>query len=244
MKEQKDAYGVEMWDYFQGKESFEVIERDDGYLDISSELKVYFSEYPDWPDYYKEAMPYIRGRVLDVGCGAGRICLYLQEKGHEVVGIDNSPKAIDVCQQRGVEDARLCSITQVGQHLGIFDTIVMLGNNFGLFGNFKRSRWLLRRFWKMTSPEGRIVAESNDPYQTEDPDHHWYHNYNRQRGRMGGQVRMRVRHKKLIGDWFDYLLVSKKEMKMILEGTGWQATRFIDSEGSMYITVIEKTEIP
>ena len=27
---------------------------------------------------------------------------------------------------------------------------------------------------------------------------------------------------KIIGSWFDYLLVSRKEMEAILDGTGWE----------------------
>ena len=160
---------------------------------------------------------------------------------HEVVGIDNSPKAIEVCKLRGVIDARVCSITQINAELGTFDSILMMGNNFGLFGSFKRARWLLRRLRNLTSPQGRIIAESNDPYQTDDPDHLEYHDLNRQRGRLSGQIRLRVRHHKYIGQWLDYLMVSKDEMTQILNGTGWQVTHFIDSDSPTYIAVIEKT---
>ncbi len=57
---------------------------------------------------------------------------------------------------------------------------------------------------------------------------------------MPGQLRIRVRFRKFIGDWFDYLLVSKKEMQEILKGTGWKVKKFIDSEKSIYIGIIEK----
>ncbi|NQT82293.1 class I SAM-dependent methyltransferase, partial [bacterium] len=75
-----------------------------------------------------------RGKVLDIGCGAGRNSLYLQQKGLDVLGIDLSPLAIMVCQLRGFKKARVMSITEVDSRLGTFDTIVMYGNNFGLFG--------------------------------------------------------------------------------------------------------------
>jgi 2-polyprenyl-3-methyl-5-hydroxy-6-metoxy-1,4-benzoquinol methylase len=38
-------------------------------------------------------MQFVKGRVLDVGCGAGRHSLYLQEKGFDVLGTDISPLA-------------------------------------------------------------------------------------------------------------------------------------------------------
>jgi hypothetical protein len=35
-------------------------------------------------------------------------------------------------------------------------------------------------------------------------------------------------------------LVSKEEMKAILQGTGWHVRQFIDSEGANYAAIIEK----
>ena len=51
---------------------------------------------------------------------------------------------------------------------------------------------------------------------------------NEKRGRMPGQIRIRIRFKKYIGDWFDYLLVSKGQMKDILKGTGWKVRKYME----------------
>jgi hypothetical protein len=121
----------------------------------------------------------------------------------------------------------------------VFDTVVMLGNNFGLFASKAKARRLLRRFHGLTSERGRIVAETRDIYQTDDPAHLAYHERNRQRGRMGGQIRMRVRHRQLKTPWFDYLMVSRDELEDLLAGTGWHLARTLDS-GDLYVAVIEK----
>ena len=81
---------------------FEIIERDDGYITAMS-LKFYFSEYEDWPLVEKKALTFVKGRVLDIGCGVGRHILYLQRKNFKVLGIDNSPLSIKVCKLRGVK---------------------------------------------------------------------------------------------------------------------------------------------
>jgi SAM-dependent methyltransferase len=242
IKPEQDAYGQELLAFMQGEEVHEIIEREDRFIDASSDSPaVYFSEFSDWPKIEQEAIQYAQGRVLDVGCGAGRVCLYLQEKGLEVLGIDNSPLAIEVCKQRGVENLSLTPLSQVSSRLGIFDTVIMFGNNFGLFESFAKAGHRLRKFIRLTSPQARILAESNDIYQTEDPDHLAYQAFNRQRGKMPGQIRLRVRHRKTIGRWFDYLMVSKDEMQTIVEGTGWQIEGFIDtSESPIYITVLKK----
>ena len=92
----------------------------------------------------------------------------------------------------------------------------------------------------MTSGQGRIIGETLDPYGTTNPLHLDYHERNRQKSRMSGQVRIRVRFRKYVGQWFDYLFVSKEEMEDILEGTGWGVKRYMDSDGPVYIAVIEK----
>src|SRR5207249_3713127 len=102
MNDDQDAYGQEVYDYLQGEKGCEIVERDDGFFDAASGPLAYFAGYRQWPSHYKKAMRYVRGRVLDIGCGAGRHALYLQEQGCEVVGIDISPLAIEVCRRRGL----------------------------------------------------------------------------------------------------------------------------------------------
>jgi SAM-dependent methyltransferase len=45
----------------------------------------------------------ITGLVLDVGCGTGENALYLAERGHDVVGIDGAPTAIDKARTKAKE---------------------------------------------------------------------------------------------------------------------------------------------
>ena len=58
---------------------------------------------------------------------------------------------------------------------------------------------------------------------------------------MSGQIRLRVRYKAHASPWFDYLFVSKDELRNILAGTGWAVARFVDEpDNSRYIAVMEK----
>jgi len=239
MKPEEDAFGQALLAYHSRRESLEIIERDDGYVD-AIETGIYFSGYEDWDPFVKKALELVKGRVLDVGCGAGRHSLYLQEKGFDVLGIDISPLAIEICKLRGLKKAKVMSIEEVDFKPSSFDTIIMMGNNFGLFGGFRKARRLLKRFHKMTSMNALIIAATRDPYGTTNLAHIEYHEFNRQKGRMGGQVRIRVRFQKYATKWFDYLMVSKGEMKEILGETGWKVKEFIDSDGPNYIAVVEK----
>jgi len=185
-------------------------------------------------------MQFVKGRVLDVGCGAGRHSLHLQEKGFDVVGIDISPLAVKVCRLRGLKKTRVMPIEATDFEQGSFDTVIMMGNNFGLFGSFEKARRLLKKFRRITYEDALIIASSRDPYQTGNPAHLHYHRLNKKKGRMSGQVRIRIRYEKYIGKWFDYLMVSREEMKQILIETGWEITEFLNSEGPHYIAAITK----
>lgn len=240
MNKFQDAFGELLLSCFQGNESLEIIEREDGFIEAGYGDR-YFTAYEDWPSHQVTAMKYVSGRVLDVGCGAGTHSIFCQEQGCRVLGIDISPGAIQVSRKRGLRHSRVMSITQVGASLGVFDTILMLGGNFGTLGNSKRARRLLKRLHRMTTPTARIIAESRDPYLTTESVHRAYHKENRRRGSMAGQVRIRARFKHLKTPWFDYLFVSKEEMAQILNDTGWGVEQFLDSGGAGYIGVLSKS---
>lgn len=69
-------------------------------------------------------------RVLDVGCGAGRLSLYCARLASEVVGVDFSDQAIDLARA----GADICSLTNVqfkvgeaSELAGRFDVIMLVG---------------------------------------------------------------------------------------------------------------------
>ncbi len=234
----EDAFGSALRDFTEGRGGEEIIERDDGMITLSAAAEHYFEE-PAGHD--REVLDHVHGRVLDVGAGAGRIALYLQQRGHDVVAIDVSPLAVEVMRMRGIADGRRMPLRDVNRkELGTFDSVVMMGNNFGLFGERSRARRLLRRLDRMTSKGAVIVAQSRDPYQTTDDFHFAYQEQNRQRGRMAGQLRIRVRYKIMKTPWLDYLLVSPTEMADIVAGTGWRIREVVGTDSPDFTAIIEK----
>jgi SAM-dependent methyltransferase len=241
VREEQDAYGHLVLDYLEGRyRPREMVERDDGFLEAGIGPASYFEPVGRWPAVERRGLRFVRGRVLDAGVGAGRVALELQRRGHEVVGIDVSPLAVEVARRRGVRDARVLPFERVDESVGPIDTVVMYGNNFGLFGSGPRTRRLLRRLQRLTTSRGRIVAGSRDPSVTDDPAHLAYQEHNRSRGRMPGQLRIRVRHRNHTTPWFEYLIVSPAEQAELVEGTGWHVARLLQDDDPYYVAVIEK----
>jgi cyclopropane fatty-acyl-phospholipid synthase-like methyltransferase len=122
------------------------------------------------------AIKHAKGKILDIGAGAGRVSLHMQKKGFDVTALDNSPLAIKVCRKRGIKKAIVRPIEDIWLFKpATFDTALMFGNNFGLFGSFKKAKTLLKKLHKITAPDALILAESNDVYRTTNPVHLSYH---------------------------------------------------------------------
>jgi SAM-dependent methyltransferase len=234
-----DAYGREILNCHKGVSTYEIVERDDGFIDIGSALP-YFQEFENWPPHERQAIERARGPILDIGCGAGRVALYLQNRAHRVLAIDNSPLAVKVAKLRGVKAARVLSIEEIQRLRDKFGTIVLYGNNFGLFGGMTKARRLLTAMHRITTPDALIIAAATDPYRTRDPAHLSYHQRNRDRGRMAGQIRLRIRYRQFCGHWFDYLFASQDEVHSITEGTGWLISDIVESQGAGFVTIPKK----
>jgi SAM-dependent methyltransferase len=185
-------------------------------------------------------MRFVRGRVLDLGCGAGRVGLHVQSRGHDVVGIDVSAIAVEVARQRGLVDVRpgtLDTAVRAGER---FDTILLLGNNVGLLGGEREGRRMLRKLAGIANDGGRMLAGSYDPYDGASELARSYQARNRARGRMGGIERVRVRYRQFATPWYDVLFASREELTGLVEGTGWITSRFVD-EGPGYVAVLDQT---
>lgn len=246
MKVSQDAYGQQLLAQHNSQTaSVEIIERDDRFIDTGSEAGLYFRDYKQWSPRERRAIKLAKGGILDIGCGAGRHSLYLQQKGFDVTGIDISPGAVKVCKLRGLKKAFVRPIGDVDKFKpDSFDTVLMLGNNFGLFGSAEGAKLILKKLYRITSRDARIVAGTRNPYKTSDPNHLQYHRLNKKRRRLAGQIRMRVRFGRTVGEWFDYLFVSPEEMEDVLSDTDWQVERFIAPEEANYFAVIRKISSP
>lgn len=92
----------------------------------------------------------------------------------------------------------------------------------------------------MTSLEARIIAVTSEVGVTDVPEHLEYHARNRAQGKPAGQVRIRVRYKRYVRPWIDLLMVTKDELRQLLDGTGWELRKTIEGELGLYVAIIDK----
>jgi tellurite methyltransferase len=81
--------------------------------------------------FEKAALPYLRGRVLDLGCGLGNLGIEAARRGSEVVAVDASETAIKRIKNVALaENLRLDAIqAEIGRWpiAGRFDTVIAIG---------------------------------------------------------------------------------------------------------------------
>ena len=120
-----------------------------------------FRSYNEMPRLEKKALQLSKGKVLDVGCGAGSHSLYLQnDKNLEVTSIDISENAILACQLRGLKNAKTQNVLDLENEK--FDTILLLMNGTGIFGTLAETTKFLQKLKSLLTPNGQILIDSSD----------------------------------------------------------------------------------
>jgi SAM-dependent methyltransferase len=161
------------------------------------------------------------------------------DRGLDVVALDVSAGAVEVCRRRGIEDVFHGTVDDfAGTQL--FDSFLVLGNNLGLIGSPDGARRFFATLKRLARPGAVLVGGCLDPYQTDNPDHLAYHELNRARGRLPGQVTIRTRYKRLATEWFDLLWMAVDELSQLCEPCGW---RIVDTlPGTIYAVVLEMVQ--
>jgi SAM-dependent methyltransferase len=74
--------------------------------DISEKAALYYDLSPELPDdipLYEKKIPFPEARILELGCGTGRVLVPLTEKSAYILGVDVSEAMLSVCRQKLAE---------------------------------------------------------------------------------------------------------------------------------------------
>lgn len=119
-----------------------------------------FRSFPEMPKLEQKALELAKGKVLDVGCGAGSHALYLQnERKLEVTAIDISANAIKACELRGIKKTQVANVMDIDEK---FDTILLMMNGAGMCGKLQNLANFLQKLKSLLLPGGQILLDSSD----------------------------------------------------------------------------------
>lgn len=197
-------------------------------------ISVYMDKFKDWAKIEKEILRKIKGKVLDLGAGTGRHSIYLQNKGCEVHSIELSPKALEVMRRVGIKNIYLLDWMKIDKKFKDkkFDFVLMMFNNFGMLGNEKNIKKILKKVEKVTERNGKFVISNVDPTKFDSPDVCKFPAQMKYRGKLGKEFQM--------------ILVSPKYLERILKDSNWKIKKigYCDNEFyAAYVAVLEKNKL-
>lgn len=149
-----DLFGEALKAYSQG-------DRTKFYFKVSGKLfehrlSRYFRKTSQLSKSEKKLISLSYGDILDVGCGTGNYIPLLAERG-KVIGIDISPKIIEIAKKNGCKNCKVGDIFTFSATKK-FDTITLLENNIGIGGNLDKTKKLLKKLSNLLKDDGQILA--------------------------------------------------------------------------------------
>ena len=188
-----------------------------------------FRTFNQMPRLEQKALSMAKGRVLDIGAGAGCHALALQERGLEVKAIDISPLSCEVMKERGVKNAECVNLFNP-QLQGKYDTLLLLMNGTGIAGKLNRLPMLLNRLKELLAEGGQILIDSSDlKYIYENEDGSMDIDLN---APYYGEVDYQMQYKNVKGEPFDWLYTDPMLLASISKQCGLNCE--IVEEGENY----------
>ncbi len=236
-----DPLGDALTSYIQGDLlSKVVVYRDDG---LSEDLMMsrFFQEPSTFTLVEKTALENCRGRVLDIGGGAGRYSLALQSRGLRVCAIDISPAAVEIMKRRGVRDARVADIFKF-EPAQAFDTLLMMMHGIGIVENLAGLENFLRHASTLIQFGGQIILDSIDVRCTRNVMHHAYQEVCGRLGRYFGETRLQFEYLGRKGPSFGWLQIDPKTLADYARRAGWASEVLYWDAGGDYLAGLTRLE--
>lgn len=253
LSKDKDPMGAAILDYQKSGKAGRLRVLSSMFEEDEMPVKHLFRNLEEMPFLEQKALKLAKGKVLDVGAGAGCHALALQkecstkdasarqEKAAEkqdissVKAIDISPLSCEAMRLRGVKDAECINLFDEHLETG-FDTILLLMNGTGIAGKIEHLPTLFNRLKALLNQGGQILIDSSDlKYIYENEDGSFDINLN---GAYYGEVDYQMIYKDIKGDRFDWLYVDFPLLKSIAETCGLHGELVAEGEHYDYLARI------
>lgn len=189
-------------------------------------LDVYLRTEDEMPDLELIALNNCRGKVLDIGAGAGSHTLIMQDKGLDVTALDISDLAVTIMLQRGVKRAIAADIFTYEQDK--YDTLLLMMNGIGLCGTIQQLRLFLKQTKTLLNKGGQLLFDSSDIaylYDGDVPNGESYY----------GELSYQYVYKGQKTDWFKWLYIDQEKLKTVAAEEGWLVEVLYEDDMDQYL---------
>ncbi|UYW00625.1 class I SAM-dependent methyltransferase [Flavobacterium agricola] len=229
----KDLFGQAIYDYHFNQNPEDLITETSISEADDMPVAYLFRTYKEMPKIEQKAMQLAYGKVLDVGCGAGSHALYLQnDKNLEVTAIDISPKAIEVCLDRGLKSALNVNVLAIENQK--YDTIILLMNGIGIAQQLKKISTFLKQLKNLLNPNGQILVDSSDIIYMFDEDEDGGKWIPSERDYYG-EVSFTITYKGETENAFDWLYIDYNTLQNAAHANGLNCELVIEGDNYDYL---------
>jgi SAM-dependent methyltransferase len=225
-------HGLALRDFLAGDLDAEVIVRAEDGEEERTPARVFVRGPADFSALDEAALDLCRGRVLDVGAGAGCHSLVLQARGISVTALDVSPEAVDVMRRRGVRDVRCGDVFAFAGER--FDTVLILMNGIGLVGTLVGLDRFLRGVSRLVSPGGQILLDSFDPGPQTPGRSHGY----------AGEMRFQLEYRGVRGAYYHFVFLDFETLRRRAAPAGWCCESIWQEDEGHYLARLTRCGTP
>lgn len=194
----RDPIGSGLLAYQEGERQGVIYVTSDLAVDDSIPVRYMFRTTEQMPAWELEAMTHCKGKILDIGAGAGSHSLHLLKTHEEVHSMDISLGACTVMNQRGLPHPIHESIFNYSD--STYDTLFLMMNGIGLVGDLHGLNLFLQHSKTLLKPGGQIILDSSDiSYLYEDG------KISKPANRYEGIIQYQMSFREIYGDPFYWL---------------------------------------
>jgi SAM-dependent methyltransferase len=220
-----DPVGTAILDYIKTRKPDDIIVSSDICEDDVIPVEVLFRNQNEMPDLELMALESCKGKVLDVGAGAGAHSKELIDRGLDVDSIEISDGAVQYMKSIGL-NARKINFFDLKNDK--YDTILMMMNGIGIAGKLSNLENTLLHAKNLLQPGGKILCDSSDiKYLYEDEGGALWVDLNSE---YYGNFRFQMKFKKEKGPWFDWLYVDFDNLFNAAKNVGLKAKKILDQD--------------
>jgi SAM-dependent methyltransferase len=227
----KDLFGKAILDYQTNNSPEDLITETNISEADEMDVAYLFRDFKGMPKLEQKALQLAKGKVLDVGCGAGSHALYLQDKGLEVLAIDISENAIKACQLRGIKQTKVIDVLAIENKK--FDTILLLMNGTGVFKTLKDCTQYLQKLKSLLNENGQILIDSSDIIYMYDEDDDG--SYLVPANQYYGELEFTVTYKNEVEEPFPWLYMDYNTLQNAANANGLQCELILEGKHFDYL---------
>jgi SAM-dependent methyltransferase len=223
-----DVLGYAMTDHHRGRSTGKLWVHNKYGPKEEMPVHIYFRDMEAMPELEWIALQQCRGKILDIGAGAGSHALALQQLGQDITALDISPLLAGLMELRGVKKVVRGDFFDISASGSTYDTLLLLMNGIGLAATLDGLARFLQKAQQLLRPGGQLIFDSSDIaylYKGKLPKGPGYY----------GELFYQYEYNRQRSDWFQWLFIDRKTFVQVAAKSGWETEILYDDGHDQYL---------